>query len=480
MAERLTPDLCIIGAGSGGLSVAAVAAALGVPVVLIEKGKMGGDCLNTGCVPSKALLAAGKRAEAFRSSAAFGIKPQRPGIEFYQVNDHVHGVIAAIAPNDSKERFTGLGVRVIEGEATFTDARTVAVGDRFEIKARRFVIATGSVPSVPPILGLDQTPYLTNETVFEARERPKHLIVIGGGPVGLELAQAFRRLGSDVTVLEAAQPLANEDPECAAVVLDQLTREGVVIRSGVKIARVARVRNRIEVALEVAGEGEKKSLEVVGGSDLLVAAGRRPMLEGLDVDAAGIKYDHSGIVVDKRLRTTNKRVYAIGDVAGSVQFTHAANYHAGLVIRHALFRMPVKVDVDAIPRVTFTDPELAHIGLSENQARQRIKTIRVLRWPYRENDRAQAEHMTFGHIKVVTDKKGRILGATIVGAAAGELITAWTLAISQRLNIRAFAGIVVPYPTLSEIGKRAAISFFTPRLSSPWVRRILGWLRRLG
>ncbi len=476
MAERLTPDLCIIGAGSGGLSVAAAAAALGVPVVLIEKGKMGGDCLNAGCVPSKALLAAGKRAEMFRSSLAFGIKPQKPGIEFYQVNDHVHGVIAAIAPNDSKERFTGLGVRVIEGEASFKDAKTVVVGDRFEIKARRFVIATGSMPSVPPIPGLDQTPYLTNETVFEARERPKHLIVIGGGPVGLELAQAFRRLGSDVTVLEAAQPLANEDPECAAVVLDQLAREGVVIRSGVRITQVRKIRNRVEAACT----NEKNSGEVIGGSDLLVATGRRPALEGLNLDAAGIAHNPSGIVVDKRLRTTNKRVYAIGDAAGSVQFTHAANYHAGLVIRHALFRLPVKVDVNAIPRVTFTDPELAHVGLSEDQARQQVKTIRVLRWPYHENDRAQAEHMTFGHIKVVTDMKGRILGATIVGAAAGELITAWTLAISQRLNIRAFAGIVVPYPTLSEIGKRAAISFFTPRLMSPWVRRILGWLRRLG
>jgi pyruvate/2-oxoglutarate dehydrogenase complex dihydrolipoamide dehydrogenase (E3) component len=476
MIEQLTPDLCIIGAGSGGLSVAAVAASLGVPVVLIEKGKMGGDCLNAGCVPSKALIAAGKRAEVFRSSAAFGIKAQRPGIEFYQVNDHVHGVIAAIAPNDSRERFTGLGVRVIEGEARFQDAETVVVGDRFEIKARRFIVATGSVPAIPPIAGLDQTPYLTNETVFEMRERPKHLIVVGGGPIGLELAQAFRRLGSDVTVLEAAEPLAKEDPECAAVVLDRLMREGVTIRSGVTIARVKRVRSKIEIVVV----GEKQGEETLEGSDLLVAAGRRPALDGLGLDAAGIAHDASGIVVDKRLRSTNKRVYAIGDVAGSVQFTHAANYHAGLVIRHALFRLPIKVDVGSIPRVTFTDPELAHVGMSEDEARQRVKSIRVLRWPYHENDRAQAERETLGHIKVVTDKKGKILGATIVGASAGELITAWTLAISQGLNIRAFAGIVVPYPTLSEIGKRAAISFFTPRLNGPWVRRILGFLQRFG
>jgi pyruvate/2-oxoglutarate dehydrogenase complex dihydrolipoamide dehydrogenase (E3) component len=480
MAEQLTPDLCIIGAGSGGLSVAAAAAALGVPVVLIEKAKMGGDCLNVGCVPSKALIASAKRAEAMRSAAPFGIKPQKPGVEFYQVNDHIQDVIAAIAPNDSRERFTGLGVRVIEGEARFTDAKTVAVGDQFEIKARRFVIAAGSRPAVPPIPGLDNTPYLTNETVFEMRERPKHLIVIGAGAIGLELAQAFRRLGSDVTVLEAAAPLAGEDPECAAVVLDALAREGVTVRSDVTVTKVKRARNRIEVELEVAGTDGKKTIEMVGGSDLLVAAGRRPAVEGLGLDAAGINFSGSGIHVDKRLRTTNKSVYAIGDVTGSAHFTHAANHHAGLVIRHALFRLPVKVDPTAIPRVIFTDPELAHVGLPEDQARQRVKTIRVLRWPYHENDRAQAERETSGHIKVITDKNGKILGATIVGACAGELITAWTLAISQRLNIRAFAGIVVPYPTLSEIGKRAAISFYTPRLSSPWVRRILGFLQRLG
>ena len=480
MAEQLTPDLCIIGAGSGGLSVAAAAAALGVPVVLIEKAKMGGDCLNVGCVPSKALIASAKRAEAMRSAAPFGIKPQKPGVEFYQVNDHIQDVIAAIAPNDSRERFTGLGVRVIEGEARFTDAKTVAVGDQFEIKARRFVIAAGSRPAVPPIPGLDNTPYLTNETVFEMRERPKHLIVIGAGAIGLELAQAFRRLGSDVTVLEAAAPLAGEDPECAAVVLDALAREGVTVRSDVTVTKVKRARNRIEVELEVAGTDGKKTIEMVGGSDLLVAAGRRPAVEGLGLDAAGINFSGSGIHVDKRLRTTNKSVYAIGDVTGSAHFTHAANHHAGLVIRHALFRLPVKVDPTAIPRVIFTDPELAHVGLPEDQARQRVKTIRVLRWPYHENDRAQAERETSGHIKVITDKNGKILGATIVGACAGELITAWTLAISQQLNIRAFAGIVVPYPTLSEIGKRAAISFYTPRLSSPWVRRILGFLQRLG
>jgi pyruvate/2-oxoglutarate dehydrogenase complex dihydrolipoamide dehydrogenase (E3) component len=479
MAEQLTPDLCVIGAGAAGLSVAATAAALGVPVVLIEKSRMGGECLNTACVPSKAMIAAGRRAEGFRTSARFGIKSIRPTVEFDEAIDRVHGVIEAIAPNDSKERFTGLGVRIIEGEARFTDTRTVVVGQesevKFQIRARRFVIATGSVPTMPSaISGLDQTAYLTNETVFETRERPKHLIVMGAGPTGLELAQAFRRLGSEVTVLELAQPLAREDPECAAIVLDALAREGVTVRTHVKVERVRQLRQRVEVVL--AGDLE----ETIQGTDLLIAVGRRPNLNGLDLDAARIKHEADGIVVNKNFGTSNKRVYAIGDVVGPPRLTHAANVQAVQLVRHLLFRLPVKLIGEEIPRVTFTDPELAHVGLTDMQARERHGTIRVLRWPYHENDRAQAEGETCGHIKVVTDQKGLILGATIVGAAAGEQIAAWTLAMNHGLNIRAFADLVVPYPTYSEIGKRAAITFFTPRLTSSWLRRILGFLRRFG
>jgi pyruvate/2-oxoglutarate dehydrogenase complex dihydrolipoamide dehydrogenase (E3) component len=478
MAEQLKPDLCVIGAGSGGLSMAAAAAALGVPVVLIEKGRMGGECLNTGCVPSKAMIAAAKRAEALRTGGLLGVRAIEPRIAFDEVNDHIHRVIDAIAPNDSRERFTGLGVRVIEGEAHFRDPNTVVVGRepdvRFEVAARRFVIATGSVPMVPPIDGIDQIPYLTNETVFDLREPPKHLIVIGGGPIGLELAQAFRRLGSDVTVLEMAQPMGKEDPECAAVVLDTLAREGITVRSGVRVERVRHWSTRVDVVL--AGDTQ----ETIQGTDLLVAAGRRPNVAALDLDAGRIKSEPSGIVVDKRLRTTNKRVYAIGDVIGAPQFTHAANHQAALLARHLLFRLPIRFSADGIPRVTFTDPELAHVGLTDQQARERHGSVCVLRWPYHENDRAQAERETRGHIKVVTDKKGTIVGATIVGAAAGEQIVAWTLAIAQNLNIRSFAEIVMPYPTYSEIGKRAAIGFFTPRLTRPWVRRLSNWLRRFG
>jgi len=473
MSEILAPDICVIGAGAGGLSVAAAAAAFGVPVVLVEKGKLGGDCLNYGCVPSKSLIAAARQAAQFAQAAAFGVSGGRPQVDFARVRDHVRSVIAAIAPTDSKERFTGLGVRVIEGTARFKDAATVAVADALEIKARRFVIATGSAPALPPIPGLAEAPYLTNETIFDLAECPAHLVVIGAGPIGLELAQAFRRLGAAVTVIEAAVPLAKDDPECAAIVLDQLAREGVAIRAGVAIERVRHGGGKIAATL--AGSGER-----IEGSHLLVAAGRTPHVDDLGLEQAGIAYTRGGITVDKRMRTTNKRVYAIGDAAGGGQFTHLANYHAGLVIRQALFRLPVWANADTVPWVTFTEPELAHVGLSEADVRKRKYRFRVLRWPYHENDRAQAERATDGHIKVITTSRGRVLGATIVGRNAGELIATWSLAVGRRLNIRAIAGIILPYPTLAEIGKRAAMTYFGRGLTSPAVRRIITWLRRFG
>jgi pyruvate/2-oxoglutarate dehydrogenase complex dihydrolipoamide dehydrogenase (E3) component len=468
MAETLRPDICVIGAGAGGLSVAAAAAAFGVSVVLVEKGRLGGECLYTGCVPSKALIAAAKRAHGIAGAEAFGISARPVRIDFAKVHRHVHDVIAAIAPNDSKQRFTGLGVRVIAADARFKDRDTVVAGDGTEI-------ATGSSPSLPPIPGLDAIPYLTNETVFDLATRPEHLIVIGGGPIGLELAQAFRRLGAAVTVLEAAAPLAREDGECADVVLAALACEGVDIRSHVAIVRVEAAGAKLNVVIR-AGDGE----ETIAGSHLLVATGRTANTEGLGLEQAGIACDRRGIVVDRGLKTTNKRVYAIGDVAGHGQFTHLANYQAGLVIRNALFRLPAKMNEDIVPRVTFTDPELAQVGLTETQAKARGIPIRLLRWPYHENDRAQTEGTTVGHIKVVTDRRGRVLGATIVGAGAGELIATWVLAVTKRSNIRTFLGIVIPYPTLAEIGKRAATTYFTPGLTSVWVRRIIALLRRFG
>jgi pyruvate/2-oxoglutarate dehydrogenase complex dihydrolipoamide dehydrogenase (E3) component len=476
MSELLTPDICVIGGGSGGLSVAAAAAAFGASVVLVEKGRMGGECLNTGCVPSKALLAAARHARAVAEARAFGIATRAVEVDFAKVREHVAGVVAAIAPNDSKERFTALGVQVIEGAARFRDGATVVAGEGTEIRAGHFVIATGSRPSLPPVPGLEAVPFLTNETVFELSARPEHLLVLGAGPVGLELAQAFRRLGSEVSVLDTAEPLAGEDPECAAVVLDQLVREGVALKLGASIVRVEPVGEGRGARIRVVAreEGGEQSILV---SHLLAAAGRRPNVEDLGLEHAGIRYDGGGILVDHMLRTANKRVYAIGDAAGGPQLTHAANYHAGIVVRNALFRLNARVDADAIPRVTFTDPELAHVGLTEAEARRRGMRFQVLRWPYHENDRAQAERATAGHIKVVVGRHGRILGCTIVGMAAGELIAAWTLAVGERLNVGAFGGMIVPYPTLTEIGKRAAMAYFTPVAANVWVRRIMALLR---
>jgi pyruvate/2-oxoglutarate dehydrogenase complex dihydrolipoamide dehydrogenase (E3) component len=472
--EELKADLCVIGAGSGGLSVAAAAAAFGQTVVLVERHKMGGDCLNYGCVPSKALIAAAKRAEAMRTAAPFGIQPIEPHIDPKGVHDHVQGVITAIAPNDSVERFTGLGVRVIQAAGRFVDKYTVEAGDT-HIRARRFVIATGSSPATPAIPGLDNVPYFTNETLFDNAERLHHLIIIGGGPIGLEMAQAHRRLGCRVTVLEGQQALGKDDPEMRAIVLETLAREGVDIREGVNVARVEGGLGRIRVQLKGSA-----GAQVVEGTHLLVAAGRRPNISELGLDAAGIKHDQRGITVNAGLVTSNSRVFAIGDVAGGPQFTHVANYHAGIVIRRVLFRIPAKVDNSLVPWVTYTEPELAHVGLSESQARDKHGKICVLRWPFSENDRAQAERTTGGHIKVVTDAKGRILGADIVGPHAGELIQTWALAISQRLNIKAMTTWIAPYPTLGEVSKRAAFRFFATVPSKPLVRTIIGWLKGLG
>jgi pyruvate/2-oxoglutarate dehydrogenase complex dihydrolipoamide dehydrogenase (E3) component len=369
-------------------------------------------------------------------------------------------------------------VRVVEGAARFKDPATLAVAPDIEIAARRFVIATGSSTALPPIAGLDGAPYLTAETAFDLTACPSHLIVIGSGATALEFAQAFRRLGAEVTVVDAAAPLAQEDPECAAVVLDQLAREGVRIRSA-KITRVEELQSHSKLKLQVCLATESGE-EAIAGSHLLVAGARWANVVGLGLDAAGIKYDEHGVAVGRSLKTTNRRVYAIGDVTGAALPPHAAEYQAGLVVRNALFRAPARFDGEATTRVTFTDPELARVGLTEAVARRRDHAIRVLRWPYRENDRAHAEGEVRGHIKVVTNARGRILGVTIVGAGAGELIPPWTLAMNQGGDIRKVAGIVVPYPTLAEIGKYAAATYFMSGLTSGWVRRIIAMLRRFG
>lgn len=466
----LRPDLCVIGAGAGGLAVAAGAAQMGASVALVERGRMGGDCLNYGCVPSKSLLAAAKLAHGWRRGGEIGVRYEPPRIDFAAVADGIAQVIAEIAPNDSVERFERLGVRVIQAEARFIDRHTVCAGAA-EIRPRRFVIATGSAPAVPPIPGLDGVPYLTNETVFGNRMLPEHLIVIGGGPIGVEMAQAHRRLGAAVTVIDAGPILPRDDPELVALLATRLVEEGVALKPSVGVAAVEPAGTGVAIRLAT---GER-----VVGSHLLVAAGRRPALAALDLAAAGIEANAAGIVVDKRLRTTNRRAYAIGDAAGGPQFTHVALYHAGIVIRNALFRLPARVDYRALPWVTYTDPELAQVGMSEAAARARSE-VRVLRWPFADNDRAHTERETLGAVKIVTSPRGRILGATILGPNAGDLILPWALAISQNLKIGAMANLIVPYPTRGEAGKRAAGNFYTPSLFGPGTRRLVRFLARFG
>lgn len=473
MTDRLDVDLCVIGAGSGGLTVAAGASQMGASTVLIERARMGGDCLNFGCIPSKSLIAAAHAADAVRRASRFGVDAGQPEIDFARVHGHVHGVIARIAPHDSVERFEGLGVTVLRADAHFTGSRTVEA-DGTVVRARRFVIATGSSPAAPPIPGLDTVPYLTNETIFEAREAPGHLIVIGGGPIGMELAQAHRRLGPRVSVVEIAAVLGRDDPELAEIVKTRVRADGVEIREGVTVERIEGGAGVMRVVL--GGEPET----AIEGTHLLVAAGRRPNLDGLGLDAAGIDHTRHGVTVDHGLRTTNRRVYAVGDVAGPHQFTHMASYHAGIVIRNALFRLPAKVDHRAVPWVTYTAPELAHVGMSEAEAREIHVDIRILRFPYAENDRAQAERETDGLVKVITTRKGIVVGAGIVGAHAGELIQGWLLPVARRMHIKQVAGLIVPYPTRGEINKRAAGSYFAPKLFSPWTRRVVRLLARLG
>jgi len=475
MTSVLKPDICVIGGGPGGLTVAAAAASFGVPVVLVERGKMGGDCLNYGCVPSKALIAAARHAHDLSHGEALGIANLRPATDFGRVAAHVERAIAAIAPNDSKERFTALGVKVISAEGRFKDPRTLIAGDH-EIRARRFVIATGSSPAIPSIPGIEDVPFLTNETVFELKQTPERLIIIGGGPVGLELAQAHRRLGAEVTVIETGAVLGREDPELTAVVKRQLLDDGVNILEHAEVTRLERLGSSDISAFVSDG----KDIRGIEGSHLLVAVGRKPNIDALDLQNASVAHDESGIKVSRKLRTTNPRIYAIGDVAGGPQFTNVANHHAGIVIRSALFRLPANATHDLVPRVTFTDPELAHIGLTEAQAREEGMRVTVLRSPFSGNDRAEAEGQTNGFIKLVIGRNGRIRGVSIVGRGAGEMMNFWSLALSKRMTLRDITAYIAPYPTLGEIGKRAAYSYFTPATQNSILRGIIRFLRLFG
>ncbi|WP_170530401.1 dihydrolipoyl dehydrogenase family protein [Ruegeria arenilitoris] len=468
--QELKTDILVIGAGSGGLSVAAGASQMGADVILLEGHKMGGDCLNYGCVPSKALLASAKLAHAQSHAAPFGVADHALQVDYAAAKDHVRDVIAQIEPMDSQERFEGFGVRVIRDWGTFLSPRQVQAGD-FVITARRVVLATGSSPLVPPIPGLDGVPFETNETIFDLRDKPDHLLIIGGGPIGMEMAQAHVRLGCKVTVIEGARALGKDDPEAAAMVLEALRAEGVEILEHAMVARVRGKAGAVEVVTE---DGV-----VHAGTHLLLAVGRKANTDRLNLQAAGIDRTHTGIKVDDSLRTTNRKVYAIGDVAGGLQFTHVAGYHAGVIIRSALFGLRSKAKTAHIPWATYTDPELAQVGLTEAQARDcHGDRVEIARFDYAHNDRAVAERKTTGFIKVMV-VKGRPVGATIVGHQAGELINLWSLALANNLKMSQIAAMVSPYPTIGELNKRVAGAYFSPRLfENQMVERVVRLVQR--
>jgi len=471
-------DIVVIGGGAGGLVVAAGGAALGAKVALVDRHRLGGDCLWYGCVPSKALIQSARIAHTMRHAERWALRPADPAPDLAQVMERVRGVIAGIEPNDSPERFRALGVDVTFGDGRFT------APDAFEIAGRRltgttFVLATGSRPAVPDIPGLTQTPYLTNETLFDLREAVPSLLVVGAGPVGCELAQAMRRLGSEVTIVDAAaRILAREDADVVQVVAQQLRDDGIRFCLDAKIRRVAGPTGAIMLTV-VASDGRET---VLTGTHLLLAAGRRANIEGLGLDAAGVPVADGHVVVDDKLRSSNRRIFAIGDVIGGYQFTHVAEHHAGIVLRHAIFRLGWAKPSRVVPWCTYTDPELARVGLSEADAQERRIPHRIYRFPFADIDRARTDGETLGFAKLVTDPKGRMLGAAIVGARAGDLIAECVLAIGNGLRAEDIAAAIHAYPTMSQVARRAADQRAKARLTPSarrWIQRIFrlrgGW-----
>lgn len=472
--DNIVADLCILGAGPGGLSLAAGAAALGHKVVLIEKHKMGGTSLHYGSVPVKALLASAEHAQAMRGAGAFGIAPFEPAVDWPGVRLQIADIIAQSAPNAAAERLTGLGVTVIQAAGRFVDPRTVIAGE-VRISARRFVIATGTAPFVPAVSGLEGLSYSTTDTIAEARGPIDHLIIVGGGAAGVEFAQAYRRLGARVTLVEQAVVLGRFDRELASVIKTRLVADGVVMIEGATVGRIESSLGRIR--LDVSTLAGRSKIE---GSHLLMACGRRPVMTDLGLEAAKIASTVQGITVNSSLRTSNRRVYAMGDVIGLPYSTHRAEYHGGLLLRTLLYKTTAKVNPRLVPASIHTDPELATVGLTEAEAQQASSSIQVLRWPMRENDRALVNRSTAGHIKVIADASGKILGAGIVSRSAGEMIGVWSLAISKGLNLDDMSAWIAPYPSLGEVGPKVALQRSGSALGRAVGRRWIRFLTRLG
>ncbi len=452
--EQIKADLAVIGAGSGGLVTSAGAALLDRKVVLFEAGEMGGDCLNYGCVPSKAILTAAHVAHTIRDAARYGVEAGEPRIDFARVRAHIRSAITAIEPNDSQERFEGMGVRVIRERARFTGPDTV-VSDSVEVKAKRIVIATGGRAAIPPIPGLAELPYITNETIWDLESLPSHLLVIGAGPIGMELGQAFRRLGARVTIVDPFKPLGRVDPEYAELVVESLKSDGVEFALGAGVAKAEAFAGGVALELE---DGRR-----IEGSHVLVAAGRAPNVEGLDLEKAGVEADRNGIVCDDRLRTANKRVYAAGDVAGKGALTHLAGWHGSVLVRQFYYGLSTKQSSAAIPQAVYTDPCVASLGLSEAEARERYgDKVTVTRWGFDDNDRAIAEGRTQGGAKLVIGKGARLLGVHAAGDRADDIIQIGAVVTAKGGTVRDLTSTVPAYPTRGEILKRAAGKYYEP------------------
>jgi pyruvate/2-oxoglutarate dehydrogenase complex dihydrolipoamide dehydrogenase (E3) component len=472
-------DLVIIGGGSGGLVVASIAAQLKAKVALVEKARLGGDCLWYGCVPSKSFIHAGRAAYQVKTSDRFGVYTQPPTIKFKEAMGHVNQVIKTIEPHDSPERFRGLGVEVIFGAGAFKNKKTFMVNGQ-ELKARNYVLSTGSRPAVPPIPGLAEAGYLTNEQVFSLQEQPKSLIVIGAGPIGCELGQAFHRLGTQVTILASRdQLLPKEEPAAAAIIQQQFRDEGIEVMVNARATKV-----EVRDGLKRVHVGDR----VIEAEEILISTGRAPNVEGLNLTGAAVEFGVQGVKVNSKLQTTNPKIYACGDIIGGYQFTHVAGYEAYYVTINALNPLGFlrkSVDYRVIPWATFTDPELARVGLTEQEARDRYgDDIYILQQPYAGVDRAQAEGETIGFSKIITKGDGTILGAHLVGAIAGELIHEIVLAMRYRLPVSALTGIHI-YPTMAELNSKAGLLLTKQKYAEkPWQQSLLtnifNFRRRIG
>ena len=469
-------DLVVIGGGSAGLVAASAGAQINAKVALIEKeNKLGGDCLHYGCVPSKSIIHAAQIAYDVKNANRYGIYTNEPTIKLEEALGHVHAVIDTIQEHDSTERFEKLGVEVIYGKGQFTSSKTFEINGRY-LQARAFLIATGSRPAVPPVPGLKEAGFLTNEQIFSIQSRPESLAVIGAGPIGCELGQSFSRLGTKVTIINSRDVIMpQEDPEAAMVVQKQMEAEGIRILSNSRAQKVEVINGKKHIT---AGN------ETVVVDEILLSTGRTPNVDSLGLEAASVSYDKKGIKVDAKLRTSNKRIYAAGDVIGGYQFTHVAGYEAGVAMQNALIFPTKKADYRVIPWATFTNPELARVGLTEKQARDRYgDDIYVLRQNFDGVDRALAESAGNGFGKFITKSNGEILGAHIVGLHAGELIHEAVLAMSNKLKVSALQCIHV-YPTLSEISPKTALQLTKQKYAKNTflqnvLRKFFNWRRSI-